>query len=71
MIMQNYQFKAPSVIVNGPGAAKEVGAFAKGFGKKALIVTDNLLEKIGLIKDIKSSLEAAGVSFAVYDKVVA
>jgi len=71
MTMQTYQFKAPSVIVNGPGAAKEVGAFAKGFGKKALIVTDNLLEKIGLLKDIKGSLEAAGVSFAVYDKVVA
>jgi len=68
---QTYQFKAPSVIVNGPGAAKEVGSFAKGFGKKALIVTDNLLEKIGLLKDIKGSLEAAGVSFAVYDKVIA
>jgi alcohol dehydrogenase class IV len=67
---QTYQFKTPSVIVNGPGASKEVGAFARGFGKKALIVTDNLLEKIGLLKDIKGSLEAAGVSFAVYDKVV-
>ena len=70
MMMQTYQFKAPSVIVNGPGAAKEVGSFAKALGKKALIVTDNLLEKIGLLKDIKSLLEAAGVTFAVYDKVV-
>lgn len=69
-MMQTYQFKAPSVIVNGPGAAKEVGSFAKALGKKALIVTDNLLEKIGLLKDIKSLLEAAGVTFAVYDKVV-
>jgi len=60
MMMQTYQFKAPSVIVNGPGAAKEVGSFAKGLGKKALIVTDNVLEKIGLLKDIKTSLEAAG-----------
>jgi alcohol dehydrogenase len=69
-MMQTYQFKAPSLIVNGPGAAKEVGSFAKGLGKKALIVTDNLLEKIGLLKDIKNSLESAGVPFAVYDKVV-
>jgi len=69
-MMQTYQFKAPSVIVNGPGAAKEVGSFAKGFGKKALIVTDNLLEKIGLLNEIKKSLEGAGVSFAIYDKVV-
>ena len=40
MMTQTFQFKAPSVIVNGPGAAKEIGNFAKGIGKKALIVTD-------------------------------
>lgn len=70
-MMSTYQFKTPSVIVNGPGAAKEVGSFAKGLGKKALIVTDVALEKIGLLNDIKNSLEMAGISFAIYDKVVA
>jgi alcohol dehydrogenase class IV len=70
MMTQTYQFKTPSVIVNGPGAAKEVGSFAKGLGKKALIVTDVALEKIGLLNDIKNSLEMAGISFAIYDKVV-
>ncbi|MBU1208693.1 MAG: iron-containing alcohol dehydrogenase [Proteobacteria bacterium] len=69
-MMSTYQFKTPSVIVNGPGAAKEVGSFAKGLGKKALIVTDTALEKIGLLNDIKNSLEVAGISFAIYDKVV-
>jgi len=67
---QTYQFKAPSVIVNGPGAAKEVGSFAKGLGKKALIVTDSNLEKFGLLKEVRASLETAGVPFVVYDKVV-
>ena len=71
MMTQTYQFKAPSVIVNGPGAAKEVGNFAKGLGKKALIVTDSNLEKFGLPKEVRNSLETAGVPFAVYDKVVA
>jgi alcohol dehydrogenase class IV len=70
MMMPIHQFKAPSLIVNGPGAAKEVGFYAKGLGRKALIVTDNLLEKIGLLDDIKKSLEAAEISFAIYDKVV-
>lgn len=69
-MMSTYQFKTPSVIVNGPGAAKEVGSFAKGLGKKALIVTDVALEKIGLLNDIKNSLEMAGISFAIFDKVV-
>lgn len=68
--MQTFQFKAPSVIVNGPGAAKEVGSFAKGLGKKALIVTDNLLEKIGLLDEIKKALEVAGIPSTTYDKVV-
>ncbi len=70
MTAQIYQFKTPSVIVNGPGAAREAGSFAKGFGKKALIVTDTHLEKIGLLNEIKKSLENVGISFAIYDKVV-
>jgi alcohol dehydrogenase class IV len=70
MMTQTYQFKAPSVIVNGPGAAKEVGNFAKGLGKKALLVTDTQLEKAGLLNDIKKSLEIAGVPFAMYEKVI-
>lgn len=67
---QTYQFKVPPMIVNGPGAAKEVGSFAKGLGKKALIVTDIALEKLGLLNDVKNSLETAGIPFAIYDKVV-
>jgi alcohol dehydrogenase class IV len=69
-MMQTYQFKAPAMIVNGPGAAREVGTYAKGLGKKALLVTDNLLEKIGLLDEVKKSLEVAGISFAIYDRVV-
>ena len=70
MMSQTFQFKAPSVIVNGPGAAKEIGNFAKGIGKKALIVTDANLEKIGLPKEVMKSLEIAGVPFAIFSRVV-
>jgi alcohol dehydrogenase class IV len=70
MMTQTFQFKAPSVIVNGPGAAKEVGNFAKGIGKKALIVTDANLEKLGLPKEVMKSLEIAGVPFAIFSRVV-
>ena len=67
---QTKQFRAPSVISTGLGAAKEVGAHAKRLGKKALIVTDTNLVKIGLLTGIKESLDAAGVSYSVYDEVV-
>ena len=70
MTMQTFQFKAPLVIVNGLGAAKEVGSFAKGLGKKALLVTDSHLEKIGLLDEIKNSLEMTGISFVIYNKVI-
>ena len=70
MTMQINQFKTTALIANGPGAAKEAGSFAKGLGKKALIVTDSHLMEIGLLKDIKNSLEAAGVSFEIFDEVV-
>jgi alcohol dehydrogenase class IV len=64
------QFRAPTVISTGLGAAKEAGAYAKQHGKKALIVTDVNLEKIGLLAEVKTSLEVAGVDYVIYDKVV-
>jgi alcohol dehydrogenase class IV len=70
MMTQTYQFKAPAVIVSGPGAAKEAGSFAKGLGKKALIVTDTALEQKGILNEIKNSLEVAGIAYASYAKVV-
>ena len=67
---QTRQFRAPAVISTGPGAAREAGAYTKQHGGKALIITDANLEKIGLLAEVKASLEAAGVSYSVYDKVV-
>jgi alcohol dehydrogenase class IV len=67
---QARQFRMPTVISTGPGAAKEVGAYAKQHGKKALIVTDANLEKTGLLVDVKASLETVGVDYSVYDGVI-
>ncbi|MGD0804853.1 MAG: iron-containing alcohol dehydrogenase [Candidatus Bathyarchaeia archaeon] len=64
------QFRAPSVISSGVGAAKESGEHAKLLGNKALIVTDSNLDKIGLLAEVKASLDAVGVGYAIYDKVV-
>ena len=70
MITQTYQFKAPSVIVYGLGVSKEIGPLVKELGKKAFIVTDRLLEEMGLLNDIKNSLEMAKIPFVTYDRVV-
>ncbi len=69
-LMQPVPFITPSIISYGVGASKQVGSLASGYGKKALIVTDSQLEKIGLLNDIKNSLEVSGQSFSIYNKVV-
>ena len=67
---QTKQFRVPSIISTGPGAAKEAGIHAKQLGKKALLVTDANLVKIGLLEEVKASLDAAGVPYSIYDKVM-
>jgi len=69
MMTQTYQFKIPPMIVNGPRAAKEAGSFAKGLGKKALIVTDSGVVKAGLLQPIQKSLEEAKISYQIFDRV--
>jgi alcohol dehydrogenase class IV len=65
-----YQFKAPSLVINGAGASNEVGAQARGLGRKALVVTDANLHKFGLPEKVQESLSAAGIPFVVYDRVL-
>ena len=61
----------PPEVVAGPGALRELGAIAKRLGmSKPLIVTDNVLVKIGLIKRCTHALDTAGVGYSIYDKVV-
>ncbi len=64
-----YQFKIPSVIITGLGAAKELGSLSKGLGTKAFIVTDENIEKLGLLEGVKKSLENARVSYTIYNQV--
>jgi alcohol dehydrogenase class IV len=69
MISKIYQFKVPQLIIWGAGSAKEVGTLAKGWGRKAMLVTDHNLEKLGLLDEIKNSLEMAQISWATYNQV--
>jgi len=69
-MLSTFQFKLPSVIVGGCGAAKQVGDFARRLGRKALIVTDKALVELGVLTDVCGSLESAAVPFAIYDAVV-
>lgn len=64
---QVFGFFMPVVNLMGPGSVKEVGAQAKSLGlKKALIVTDAGLEKMGVADQVKEIIEAAGLKVIVF-----
>lgn len=64
---QVFGFYMPTVNLMGMGAAKEIGERMKSYGKKkALIVTDAGLHKFGVVDQIASYVEEAGLSVAIF-----
>lgn len=63
-------FYMPPVTLMGPNALLSLGAelSAKEF-KKALIVTDSVLVKIGLVNRLEAVLNEHGIDFAIFDGV--
>ena len=63
-------FRVPRIIITGSGASEQVGEESKKLGfKKALLVTDQNLVKLGIVEKVAQSLRRSGVSFAVFDGV--
>ncbi len=63
-------FRIPRTIIAGSGASGQVGEEIKRLKtKKGLIVTDQILVKLGLLGEIQQSLQQSQVQFAVFDKV--
>jgi 4-hydroxybutyrate dehydrogenase len=60
----------PTTIVFGSGAVATVGEHVKRLGaKRALLVADAGVVKVGIAERVRGLLEAAGVATAVFDKV--
>jgi len=65
----SFKFFMPQQSLMGPGAISEAGLEIKSLGfEKALIVTDEVLCNIGLIKNLTKVLEENGVKYAIYNK---
>jgi alcohol dehydrogenase len=65
---QVFGFFTPPVALMGLGAVDQVGVEAKKLGaKKALLVTDKGLSKIGVADQIKKLVEEAGVQVVLFD----
>ncbi len=58
----------PTLLV-GPGSSGRMGQAIAGFGhSKILIVTDSIISKLGLLKDLTDALSAGGADFVVFDE---
>lgn len=67
--MKTYRFYMPPISLMGRGCLKDVGQEIKGLGyKKALIVTDKTLVKIGLVKKVTDILDDANISYVIFDE---
>lgn len=62
-------FVMPHGVVYGPGALEKAAPRLGAMGKKALIITDALMGKLGNLARLTDVLGAAGVATYVYDEV--
>lgn len=66
--MAGFKFFMPTVNLMGPNSLIDAGKDIKSLGfKKALIVTDKVLNSIGLVKKLEEVLTSNGVASVVYD----
>lgn len=64
-----YEFRLPPTIHFGPGCLGKLSSEAARFGKKALLVTDQSMQRSGYVSQTLNYLQAGGVETVVYDQV--
>jgi len=63
------EFIVPSQIVTGSGALESVKEIIKQFGKKALIVTDAVMIKLGNLKKVEDVLKSSNIDYVIYSDI--
>lgn len=64
-----YQFIMPKQVFYGEGALKDAASYIGAFGKKALIVTDPMMVKLGNVKRVTDILDSENTAYAVFDGI--
>ncbi|AND42315.1 iron-containing alcohol dehydrogenase [Cytobacillus oceanisediminis] len=59
-------FRVPEPIFYGRGSSEKVGAEAALRGKKALIISDKIMDQLGYVSECRTLLQEAGVNSEVY-----
>ena len=64
-----FQFIMPGKIVYGEGALQNAKPLLSDFGKKALIVTDRFMVRLGNVKLVTNILDELGIEFTIYEDI--
>ncbi len=67
--MQSHLFLTPAKIQYGAGSMAEFGSKLDTFGRKALIVTDEVMEETGYVDNICKELDKVGIDQVIYNEV--
>ena len=63
-------FRIPRIVITGSGASEQVGEESSKLKvKKGLIVTDQVLVRLGVLDGIKQALQRSKLPFAIFDSV--
>lgn len=62
-------FMTPNRILTGKDALNNSKEYLKSFGKKALIVTDNIMVKLGNVKSLTSILDEENIGYKIYEEI--
>jgi 1,3-propanediol dehydrogenase len=67
-MLKPFQILMPPTVLYGSGCLENMGPKVKPLGRKALVVTDEIMYKVGYVDKVKEILESQGIQFVVYDK---
>lgn len=62
-------FIMPKQIISGQGALKQAEGSMAGLGKKALVVTDEVMIRLGNLARVEEALKNCGIPYAVYSGI--
>ena len=62
-------FSIPQVIISGEKALQMSGQHLKSYGNKALIVTDDMMVKLGNVEKLTDALDEINVSYVIFSAI--
>lgn len=68
--MQNFILRVPSTLVFGQDVLPKLGPIAKGFGKRALVISEGVLHEGNHVDRVVEILKRGGVETMVYDELM-